>query len=85
MADSVFEKDYVKCAFWIPEWYVMSKREEDKLRKYIRDTRSQDEARMFRIMDCSAFCDERFCYFCASYEKDIQPLCTPCNGCPVRE
>ena len=56
----------VKEVFGIPEWYLLTEKEEDKLFKYIIKTRNEDEARLFRAMDCSAYCDEQFCFFLRS-------------------
>lgn len=75
----------VKEVFGIPEWYLLSEREENKLFKYIITTRNEDQARLFRAMDCSAFCDEQFCFFCAAYMGDIQGQCPSCIKPIVRE
>ena len=75
----------VKEVFGIPEWYLLSEKEENKLFKYIINTRNEDEARLFRAMDCSAFCEEQFCYFCATYWGDIQGQCVSCTQSIARE
>ena len=61
MADTS-RKSLVKAVFKIPEWYAMP---EKKLNKYTCETRNQNEAHLFRLMDCSTCCDESFCFFCA--------------------
>ena len=64
MADTS-RKSLVKAVFKIPEWYALSEKEEKKLYKYICETRNQNEARLFRLMDFSTCCNESFCFFCA--------------------
>lgn len=64
MAEVVLTR-LVKMVFQIPEWYVMSKYEEDKLFKLVKEATSVAEVNWFRILDCSAFCREEFCYFCS--------------------
>ena len=52
--------------FDIPAWYehMMSSEEEKKLIKYVMEASCVMEARLYRILDCSAFCMEKFCFFC---------------------
>ena len=64
MADTSCQS-LVKAVFTIPEWYVMLEKEEKKLYKCICETRNQNEAHLFPLMDCSSCCDESFCFFCA--------------------
>ena len=76
----------VKEVFRIPEWYLMTEKEENKLFKYIMDTQgNENQARLFRAMDCSAFCDEQYCYFCAASWGDIQRQCASCTKYIARE
>ena len=79
MADNIFGTEYVKLVFRIPEWYILSEKEECKLRNYL------NEASTHRFLDCCAYCDGRFCYFCAAYDGDVPQLCAPCHGLPARE
>lgn len=51
----------------------------------MRMTNTHQDARMYRFLDCTTICDERFCYFCASCEGVVQPLCAPCNGFGKRD
>ena len=84
MADTS-RKSLVKAVFKIPEWYVMSEKEEKKIYKYICETSNHDEARLFRLMDCSTCCDESFCFFCAIDEGLISPSCRACTTLYSRE
>lgn len=79
MADRNTKTQFVKAVFGIPDWYLVSEREEEKLFKYICEARTISEANLFRVMDCSTICDEQFCYFCASEEGEIERLCSACN------
>ena len=76
MADKT---QFVKWVFGIPEWYLMTEREENKLFGYICEARNIQEANLHRIMDCSTICDEQFCFFCAADEGDIEKMCATCN------
>ena len=62
----------VRIVFGIPESYEMSEFERKKLYNYVQEARSAQEARLFRILDCSAFCNEDKCYFCGEHELDLQ-------------
>ena len=85
MGNALFGTEYVKLFFGIPEWYILSDRAEAKLQKYLCEAPTHKDARMYRFLDCSAFCDEQFCYFCATYYGDIRQLCAPCHGLPARD
>ena len=69
----------VREVFQLPDWYLLSENEENKLFKYIESTRDSNEARLFRAMDCPAYCDEDYCFFCSAYWGDIQPNCSACS------
>ena len=49
-----------------PEWYeqLMTKEEERKLLGYVMEASCVMEARLFRLLDCSAYCVESKCFFC---------------------
>ena len=63
--------DVILDIFKIPKWYgkIMSKFEEEKLFKLIEEASCAADARLYRMLDCSAFCNERRCYFCGNFEK----------------
>ena len=50
--------------FQIPKWYgpSISKEEEQRLFNLIQEASYPHEARMYRILECSAFCVEEKCY-----------------------
>ena len=75
----------VKEVFHIPDWYLLTEKEEDKLFRYIFEARDENEARLARFMDCTAICDEQYCFFCSLYCGDIQRPCTPCHRFVARE
>ena len=79
MVDRSSRTNFVKTVFDILTWYLLSKRGENKLFKYIPEARNIEEAHLFRMMDCSTICDEHFCFFCALDEGDIHKLCSACN------
>ena len=68
----------MKYVFRIPNWYLMSDVEEKKLIKYINEARTIQDARLFRTLDCSTVCDEKYCYFRALDEGEITELCKNC-------
>ena len=47
----------------------MTKLEEDKLFKLIEEAYCAADARLYRIMECSAFCVESKGCFCGGFEK----------------
>lgn len=59
MADKI---KIVKTVFHIPDWYEFSDFELRKLYSYIKEASCPQEARLFRILDCSAFCYEDKCF-----------------------
>lgn len=59
----------VRRVFNIPDWYVMCESEKEKLFRYIQEANCAQEARLFRILDCSAFCVEEKCFFCGGFAK----------------
>ena len=61
----------VRKAFSIPEWYVLYPSEENKLFHYCRRAGSIPQARIDRMLDCSAICTSKICFFCS----DIKPIC----------
>ena len=69
---------FVKYVFGIPNWYLMSDVEEKKLIGYINEARTIQDARLFRTLDCSTMCDEKFCYFCALDEGELTEMCNSC-------
>lgn len=79
MADKTTITEFVKAIFAIPDWYLLSEKEENKLMNYIRDARNAQEARLHRFIDCSAFCDEQFCFFCSADDGEVKRLCSACN------
>ena len=82
MADGNSRTCFVKRMFEIPDWYLMTEKEENKLYKYLCESRYSQEAKFIRLLDCSTtcICDERFCYFCPAYAGDIKRLCNPCKS-----
>lgn len=50
----------IKEIFQIPDSY-----EERKLLKLVEEAKNVKDARLYRILDCSAYCVEEFCYFCS--------------------
>ena len=56
----------VKRIFGIPGSYVMPIQEEEKLLNILEEATSVMEARMIRTLDCSAYCVEKYCYFCSN-------------------
>ena len=54
----------VRKIFNIPDWYIMSDTEVKRLFRYILESTCPQEARLFRFLDCSAFCTVDTCYFC---------------------
>ena len=66
MADSI---KAVKKVFEIPEWYEIKDVELRKLLDLIKEASCEQEARLFRMLDCSAFCDEENCYFCGDFSR----------------
>ena len=58
--------------FHFPEWYRMTQTEVDKLFSYILEASCAEEARLFRKLDCSAFCRELLCYFCGKFSPPSQ-------------
>ena len=59
----------VKTVFEIPDWYLMSEREKDKLYSYVREAACVQEARLFRMLDCSAYCVEELCFLCGNFAQ----------------
>ena len=55
----------IKKVFEIPETYEMSAYEESKLLRIIEEAKSVMNARVYRALDCSAFCFEDKCFFCS--------------------
>lgn len=71
MADIKITK-LIRKIFLLPDWYVMSEVEEEKLIRYTEEASFAEEARVFRALDCSAFCvNEELCFFCS----DLKILC----------
>ncbi|MES9884141.1 MAG: hypothetical protein ABW185_25120 [Sedimenticola sp.] len=64
----------VRVCFRIPAWYLLTKREEERLIQYILDEQTIRDAWWARELDCSAYCDEQFCFRCAT----IAPI-PPCQ------
>ena len=54
MADRLTKN--IKVIFQIPDMYVMSDYEEKKLLKILQEAKSLADARLYRMLDCSAFC-----------------------------
>ena len=71
MADRI---TFILEVFDIPKWYgkIMSKCEEEKLSKLIRESSCHADARLHRMLDCSAFCIEDKCYFCGKHKRNIK-------------
>ena len=61
MADMI---KLVRKIFAIPEWYPMSDSELKKLVQNITEATCPQEARLYRILDCSAYCNGKDCFFC---------------------
>lgn len=55
--------------FEIPSWYgkVMSQEEKTKLWNCIKEATCVEDARLNRVLDCSAYCVEEKCFFCGSF------------------
>ena len=53
MADRNTKTNFVKAVFGIPDWYILSEMGEERLFKYICETRNIYEANLFRVIDCS--------------------------------
>ena len=70
MADVVNKSYYVRLIFKIPETYVMSRFEEEKLYNYLLKATSRQEAHWFRFLDCAAFCREELCFFCSGKAQE---------------
>ena len=66
----------VKLWFSIPNWYVLSTVEEDKLLNYIVTER--ENSRIARCLDCTTICNEQYCYFCS----EVRALSQKCNTSP---
>ena len=75
----------VKKVFKLPIWYIPSDTEIARLMSYIRSENSEDEARLARILDCSACCDEDDCYFCGEIEPVAAACCDQKYQVPRRE
>ena len=54
MADRLTKN--IKVIFQIPDTYVMSDYEEKKLLKILQEAKSLADARLYRILGCSASC-----------------------------
>ena len=68
---------FVKYVFGILNWYLMSDVEEKKMKRYIDEASTIQDAGLFRALDCSMTC-EKFCYFCALDKGEITELCKSC-------
>lgn len=71
----------VKNVFGIPDRYVMSDIEEEKLFQLVCEASTRREARLYRMLDCSAFCREKLCYFCSNPDK----WCAECLAIHTRK
>ena len=85
MVDRNSRMCFVKRMLEIPDWYLMTEREENKLYKYLCESKNSQEATFIRLLNCSTICDERFCYFCPAYTGDIKRLCNPCKSFTDRQ
>ena len=56
---------------------MLSENEENKLFKYIvKFADNRENSYLARSLDCTTFCDERFCYFCS----ELEPLSQTKDG-----
>ena len=55
--------------FEIPEWYDISDAELRKLLDLVKEASCAQEARLFRLLDYSAFCDEENCYLHGDFSR----------------
>lgn len=62
----------VRTVFEIPDLYQMPKGEKDKLYSYVIEATCAQEARLFRMLDCSAYCVEEQCFFCGNFSQQYQ-------------
>ena len=60
--------------FVIPTTYEFSKTERERLYQYIQEASCHEEARLYRKLDCSAFCRIKYCYFCLKDDTLVQML-----------
>ena len=65
---------FILKVFQIPSWYgeIISKQEKKKLWNCIMEASNAKEARLFRVLDCSAFCIEKKCYFCGEFQMSYK-------------
>ena len=66
----------VKLWFQIPEWYILSVEEENKLFRYIITER--ENSYTARYLDCEAMCDGTLCFFCS----EVSESCKSCSAGP---
>lgn len=64
----------IKKIFELPNWYLPSETEINKLFTYVRNEGNIRRAKSARSLDCSAFCPGTDCYFC----MDIYPVFKCC-------
>lgn len=60
--------------FGIPEWYIFSQQELQRLSGYVRDSQSLREVMLSRYLDCEAFCEGENCFFCGEIIP-VFPVC----------
>ena len=59
-------------SYWvleIPEWHEISDVETSKLVNLIKEASCEQEARLFRMLECSAYYDEEKGYFCGDFSQ----------------
>lgn len=69
------ELQIVKRVFDLPKWYLPSPKETTRLFEYVLNEDTEGDARLARLLDCSAFCSEHDCFFCGQ----IKPVMTVCG------
>ncbi len=62
----------VRTFYRIPDWYVIPAAEESRLYTYFVTSKNLCEAKFARLLDCSAFCTGKDCFFCS----DLTPMPT---------
>ena len=55
-------EEIVREVFNISLTYILSKSEKKRLFTYVQEASSPEEARLYRLLDCSAFCEDD-CFF----------------------
>lgn len=65
----------IRRIFDIPSWYLPTESEINRLYDYVRTEGNINRAKVARVLDCSAFCQGKDCFFCS----DIRPVFSYCK------